>query len=676
MSELTFLKDLAMLMAVAGMVSVIFSCLRWPKVIGYIFAGVLMSRHTWGGAFLVDESSVMILGQLGVVFLMFTMGLGFSVSEIKKIGSVALPVALVDVAIMMWIGYSVGHNIFHWAAIPSIFLGAAICDSATTLLAKTISEMKWINRPFVRYAIGTSICEDILCVGVIALVTGAAGGAEMSFLSVSKSIGAIAIFFTAVFVTGILVFPRLLSFAAKKGDSEVLLLTLLGFCFLVTYVAYVLNFSLALGAFLTGILAANCGIRSRISKLVDPLRSMFSAVFFVSVGLLVDPMACWNNISAILIISAVVMAGKCLNCTFGTLLCGTDLRTSVQTGFSLAQIGEFAYMIALLYVALVKDTNSPMYQIVVGVSLLTTILNVPMIKISGKVADLIERKCPPKILNALNQYTSFLSRYKMSGSSGLHQRVRSKIVGLAVSAVLIFSAAFAVSLLNSRDWSNFSVFFNTHKRLFFFIALNLSAACVVAVVVRLAKALADDVCEALLLRKGSESKRILALRHVVRFVILLLICALFLIELLLVNAPLLPEGPVIRAILALVFLVVMILGWRIFSKAGKKATKDFLDVISGVEDVAQNEQDDISLVIPGDSVFTLTVGSESPAIGLSVAALNIRAKTGATIFSVKRDGVEIRNIGPEFEFSLGDEVMAVGNHGQISALKDLLGVTK
>lgn len=662
-------------MAVAGMVSVIFSCLRWPKVIGYIFAGVLMSRHSWGGAFLVDESSVMILGQLGVVFLMFTMGLGFSVSEIKKIGSVALPVAIVDVAIMMWIGYSVGRNVFHWAAVPSIFLGAAICDSATTLLAKTISEMKWSNRPFVRYAIGTSVCEDILCVGVIALVTGAAGGAEMSFLSVSKSIGAIAVFFTAVFVTGILVFPRLLSFAAKKGDNEVLLLTLLGFCFLVTYVAYVLDFSLALGAFLTGVLAANCGIRSRISTLVEPLRSMFSAVFFVSVGLLVDPMACWNNLPAILIISAVVMAGKCVNCTVGTLLCGTDLRTGVQAGFSLAQIGEFAYMIALLYVALVKDTNSPMYQIVVGVSLLTTILNVPMIRISGKVADLIERKCPPKIMRALDQYASFMSRYKMSGVSGLRQRVRSKIMGLAVSGVLIFSAAFAVSLLNSRDWSNFSVFFNTHKKLFFFIALNLSAVCVVAVALRLAKALADDVCEALMLKKSARSRRTAALRHIVRFVMLLLICTLFLIEVLLVNAPLLPEGTVIRTVLILVFSVVVIAGWRMFSKAGKKAAADFLDALSGSEDVLSGERGDISFVIPGDSVFTLTVGPESPAIGFSVASLNIRAKTGATVFSVRRDGAETRNIGPEFEFSLGDEVTAVGNHGQISALKDLFGVT-
>ena len=172
MSEGAFFQDLAVLMAVAGVVAAVFSRLKWPKVIGYILAGVVMSEHTWGGSFLADASSVSTIGQLGVVFLMFGMGLSFSAKEMGKIKSVALPSAVIDTVVMIWLGYTVGTRIFDWGAVPSLFLGVAICDSATTLLAKVIDEMGWGRRKFAKYVLGTSVCEDILTVGAIAVATG------------------------------------------------------------------------------------------------------------------------------------------------------------------------------------------------------------------------------------------------------------------------------------------------------------------------------------------------------------------------------------------------------------------------------------------------------------------------------------------------------------------------
>ena len=157
MVEGAFIQDLALLMAVAGSASFLFGRLKWPKVVGYILAGILLSRHTWGGAFLVDERSVQTIAQLGIVFLMFTMGLGTSVNEMRSLGRVTMPIALLDMVIMMWLGFTIGRSVFGWGTVPSLFLGAAVCDSATTLLAKIIDEMGWGKRPFVRYVLGTSL---------------------------------------------------------------------------------------------------------------------------------------------------------------------------------------------------------------------------------------------------------------------------------------------------------------------------------------------------------------------------------------------------------------------------------------------------------------------------------------------------------------------------------------
>ena len=222
-------------MAVAGLVSVLFGKLGWPKVIGYLFAGILMSRHTWGGSFLADEGSVQTIGQLGIVLLMLTLGLEFSAGSLKKVKGVSGPMAAVDTLVMIWLGYTVGRRIFGWSSVQSLFLGAAICDSATTLLAKTIDEMQWSKRPFVRYVISTSILEDVICVGVIALVTGVASGSGFSLGAVGLSLGSLAVFFVCTVVLGMIFVPRLLNGVAKSGSDEALLLTLLGCCFFVSW---------------------------------------------------------------------------------------------------------------------------------------------------------------------------------------------------------------------------------------------------------------------------------------------------------------------------------------------------------------------------------------------------------------------------------------------------------
>lgn len=294
MTENAFFQDLAILAAIAGLVAVVFGRLGWPKVLGYIFAGIIMGEHSWGGSFLVDAASTRIFGQIGVVFLMFGMGLAFSAKDLKRIRSVALPAAIIDTMVMIWLGYVLGTRLFGWSSVQSLFLGVAICDSATTLLAKVIDDMGWQKRLFAKYVLGTSLCEDIVCVGAIAVATGFANGKGMSVGALLGSLGWLSVFFLSVLVFGLIFVPRMLKSVARQRDDESLLLALLGCCFLVSFVAYRFNYSLALGAFLVGVVGSTSEVRDRIGALVSPLKSLFSAVFFISIGLLVDPLALWR----------------------------------------------------------------------------------------------------------------------------------------------------------------------------------------------------------------------------------------------------------------------------------------------------------------------------------------------------------------------------------------------
>ena len=658
-----------MLMAVAGSVSLLFGRLKWPKVVGYILAGIALSSHTWGGSLLADESSVRISGQIGVVFLMFSMGLGLSTSSLRKAAPVALPAAILDSLAMMWFGYTVGRTCLGWGAVPSLFLGASVCDSATTLLAKVVDEMGWSDRPFVKYALGTSVFEDVMCVGVIALVTGVANGAGMDFGALGRSMGGLAVFFTATVIFGLALVPRLLDSVAKKRDPEALLLTLLGCCFFVTHIAYRLDFSLALGAFLVGVLGAASEARERLAALVDPLKTMFAAVFFVSVGLMVDPSGCLEHLPAILGVSILIMAGKFMNCTFGALLGGASVRTAVQMGMSLAQTGEFAYMTALLYVTITGDAQSPLFQIAVGASLLTTILNSLMIRLSERAGLAAENRCPKRLMRILEGYRSLLERYRTSGASVRRQLVRRHLVQIAVSAVLIFAVSVAFSMLETRDWSNFSRFFERHKRLFFGLGMNSVILVIIAAGLRSAWSMSAALSEVLV--GTGDAKWQIAMRTLASHVAMTAAVLLGLVEVVMVNVNLAPEELWAKIALGVAFLVACAFGWRFFARAGRRAARNFAAALATDRRLASLSRE-ITLSIPEDAIARLEVGEDSPVAGFTIGTLGVRAKTGASIAAVDRNGRRIRNIGPSLKLLAGDTVVAMGDRNQIAQLKSLL----
>ena len=670
MSEGAFFQDLAMMMSVVGIVAGVFSRFKWPKVLGYLFAGIILSEHTWGGSFLQDAQSVSTIGQLGVVFLMLTMGLSFSARDMKKIRSVALPCAVVDTLVMIWIGHTVGTRFFGWSSVQSFFLGVAICDSATTLLAKVIDEMGWGRRQFTKYVLGTSVCEDIVCVGAISVATGFARVGKMSAGDLAASLGWLTVFLFAVLVFGLILIPRLLASVSRTKDDEALILTILGTCFFISYFAYTFNFSLALGAFLVGIIGASSVVRDRITRLIDPLKAMFSAVFFVSIGLLVDPVALMRYAPQILLVSAVVVGGKLFNNTVAALAVGVDVKTAVQTGFSLAQIGEFAFMVALLYAGLVDDTGNPMFQIAVGASLATTLLNPWMVRISDPVGTFVERRLPNRFRRFLSNYQAWLAKIGASKGSPAFILLKAAAIRLGVYAVLMIAISAGCTLLYRVDYSRLSMTFERYDQPIFFLLANFLSLALLPLVIASARSLGDEV--AAMLCDDSNSRWQAAVRQLVRLISVLAVLALFFLLWTMINVAIMPGGWVQWVSIA-VILVTGTVGWRFFRKAGRRATDRFHEALTAEERLAGLAKT-ITVTVPDGAYQRIVLTAASPAIGKTVAMLNVRAQTGASVVSVIRNGTTYRNIGPSWTFDVGDTLIAVGESEQIAALCKLLHV--
>lgn len=671
MLESAFFQDLAMLMTAAGVVAAIFVRLGWPKVIGYILAGVFMSEHTWGGSFLADAGSVKIIGQLGVVFLMFGMGLSFSARDMKKMKAVVFPTAVLDVVVMILVGYAVGTKVLGWSPVESVFLGVAICDSATTMLAKVFDEMGWGRRAFAKYVLGTSVCEDILTVGAIAVATGFANGSGMSPGAMFASLGWLAVFFMTVLVFGFIFVPRMLKSVAKRRDDESLLLVLLGVCFFVSFFAYRFNFSLALGAFLVGLLGAFSDVRNRLEGLVEPLKSMFSAVFFVSIGLMVDPASLWHFLPQILFLSVIVIGFKMFNTTVMPLLTGADLKTSVQIGFSLAQIGEFAFMVAILYAGLCDDAKSSLFPVAVGTSLLTTLANPLMVRLSDPAGEFAARRAPDCFKRWLSTYQAWLAKIRGSDDSPSLMLLRVATTKLLIYAVLMLAVSVVCAMMNQFDYSRFSEYFEQHDKLFFFFLANFFSVGLVPMVIFAARALADEIAE-LLAGDGSAKWR-QAIRQMIRFFVQCAVVALFFIEWAAINMFILPVSVEVQGISLVVIVAIGAVGWGTFVKAGRRATKRFQEALT-VQERSEGLVRMTTVSVPEGTIQRIELKEGSPAIGETVVTLDVRAKTGASVVSVYRDGQITRNIGPDWNFAAGDVVVALGNEPQIVALKKLLGV--
>jgi CPA2 family monovalent cation:H+ antiporter-2 len=445
-----FIQDLAMIMLVAGVVTILFHRFKQPVVLGYIIAGVILGPYTPPFQLIEDEHTTQILAELGVVFLMFSLGLEFSLKRLARVGATAVVAALMEIAVMIGIGFAIGR-FFDWSVMDSIFLGAMLAISSTTIIIKALDELRLKNEKFAQLIFGILIVEDILAIGMIALLSGIAMYGAVNAGDVIATAGKLSLFMIVSLVLGILIVPRLLAYVAKFRSNEMLLVTVLGLCFGFCLIVLKLNYSIALGAFMIGAIMAEARELRLIERLIEPVRDMFSAIFFVTIGLMFDPAAFFTYGLPIAIITAAVVIGKVLTCSIGTFAAGEDGRTSLKVGMGLAQIGEFSFIIATLGLTL-KVTSEFLFPIVVAVSAITTLLTPYLIRLSDPLLAAASRSLPRRLTDPLTGYTAWLAGLQLQGDRAVLARIILRIViqilvNCALIAAVFIASAYLVGVI-------------------------------------------------------------------------------------------------------------------------------------------------------------------------------------------------------------------------------------
>ena len=449
MHAISFIQDLAVIMLVAGVVTILFHRLKQPVVLGYIVAGFIIGPHTPPFGLIHDEGTIKTLAELGVIFLMFCLGLEFSLRKLFKVGATAFIAAFLEIVLMIWIGYEIGRW-FGWNTMDSLFLGAILAISSTTIIVKALNDLKMKNQRFAQLIFGVLIVEDILGIGIIALLSSIAVSGTVSSGEVFSTVGKLSLFMIVALVIGILLVPRLLAYVARFESNEMLLITVLGLCFGFCLLVVKLESSMVLGAFLIGAIMAESRQLIKIERLIEPVRDMFSAIFFVAIGLMIDPQILLQYAWPIAVITVAVVLGKMLSCGIGAFIAGNDGRTSLRVGMGLSQIGEFSFIIAALGMTL-QVTSDFLYPVAVAVSAITTLLTPYLIRGADPLSLKIAAVIPKRMSRVFGMYGEWLRSIQPQGEGAmLASMIRRIILQVGVNLALVVAIFFAGGYFAAR----------------------------------------------------------------------------------------------------------------------------------------------------------------------------------------------------------------------------------
>ncbi len=400
----TLITDLALILIIAGIISIIFKRLKQPVVLGYIIAGLLASTQTSFLPNVTDDSNIQIWADIGVIFLLFALGLDFSFKKLMRVGVTAFISTSTIVVSMMTLGYITGICL-GWTHMNSLFLGGMLCMSSTMIIIKVFDDFGLRNKKFAGIVLGILIVEDLFAVLLMVLLSTLAVSKEFEGTEMLTSIFKLVEFLLFWFLTGIFLIPSFLKKAKNYLNDETMLVVSLGLCLGMVILATKAGFSSALGAFVMGSILAETMEAERIEQLVQPVKNLFGAIFFVSVGMMINISTIQQYIWPIVIISLVVIIGQVTFATLGVLLSGQPLKVAMQAGFSLSQIGEFSYIIAALGLSL-GVISKHLYPIIVAASIITIFISPYIIKLAIPAYKFIEKKAPPSWYKFMNKDSS------------------------------------------------------------------------------------------------------------------------------------------------------------------------------------------------------------------------------------------------------------------------------
>ena len=446
MNEIPYLvKDLALILMVAGIVTIIFKKLKQPLVLGYIVAGFLVSPHMPYTMSVIDESDIKTWADIGVIFTLFSLGLDFSFKKIVKMGASPIIATVVIVFSMMMLGISVGHG-FGWSKMDCIFLGGMLAMSSTTIIYKAFDDMGLRQQKFAGMVMSVLILEDILAIVMMVMLSAIAGGSNPDGEQMLGSIVKIGFFLVLWFIVGIFAIPWFLRSVRKLVNNETLLIVALGLCCGMAVLSTKGGFSSAFGAFVMGSILAETVEAEKIIKLVEPVKNLFGAIFFVSVGMLVDPKILVEYALPILALVCTILVGQAILGTLGFMLGGESLKSAMRCGFSMSQIGEFSFIIASLGLSLGVISNF-LYPVVVAVSVITTFLTPYMIRLATPTYLVMEKHLPDKLINVLNHFAmSHPSTTQQSKWKSLLKQMTINTVAYSILSAAVITLMFTFVL--------------------------------------------------------------------------------------------------------------------------------------------------------------------------------------------------------------------------------------
>jgi len=435
------IQDLGLILTAGAIVTLIFKQLKQPVVLGYIIAGMMVGPHFKFFPTVTDLESIRTWAEIGVIFLLFGLGLEFSFKKLVRVGAPASITAMTELTVMLVLGFTTGQWL-GWSFMDSIFLGGILSISSTTIIIRAFNELGVKGKKFTSLVLGILVVEDLAAVLLLVLLSTIAVSRQFEGMELLNSIFKLCFFLVIWFLVGIFAFPTLISRIKKLMSDESFLILSLALCLLTVLLATHVGFSAALGAFIMGSILAETKEAEKIERIVTPVKDLFAAVFFVSVGMLLDPTVITQQLFPILIISVVLIIGKLCSNTFGALLSGQTLKTSVQTGATLTQIGEFSFIIATLGLTL-KVTSDFLYPVAVAVSVITTFTTPYLIRASAPFSVWIEKKLPEAWKDRLANYGS--ATQKISSYRQGRNLVKSVLLKMLLHAAITL-AIFGVGL--------------------------------------------------------------------------------------------------------------------------------------------------------------------------------------------------------------------------------------
>ncbi|MBP1225070.1 cation:proton antiporter [Flavobacterium sp. 1355] len=637
------ISDLGLILMTAGIAVLLFKKMKQPLVLGYLIAGFLAGNHFDFFPTITEMKSVEVWAEIGVIILLFSLGLEFSFKKLMKVGGTASITAITQIATMVLVGYLVGQWM-GWSSMDSIFLGVILSISSTTIILKTFDELGVKAQKFAGIVIGSLIVQDIVAILMMVLLSTIAVSQQFSGGELMMSVLKLIFFLTVWFVGGIFFIPTLLKKTKHLLTDEMLLIVSLALCLMMVSFAANVGFSPALGAFIMGSIIAETTQAEHIEHLIKPVKDLFGAIFFVSVGMLIDPKMLYEHAAPVAILTVVIIVGQSVSSTIGALLAGQPLKQSVQTGMSLSQIGEFSFIIATLGMTL-NVTSSFLYPVVVAVSAITTFTTPFMVKYAVPFSEFLERKLPKKWIKNINRYSVNAQAIKAVST---WQKVMNAYViqiiihTIIIAAIILLSSKFVAPLVADTRFGN---------TLAAFITLVVIAPFLWALSLR---------------RVAAEEVELLWEERKYRGALLMLILIRMSLGLFFIGFLL---NIFFSPLVAFVALIIAIAAYQLFPKKLNeqyhKIESHFLKNLNDRENKKIDRR--YANLMPWDGHMSFfDIGRESNLAGKTLQELRIREQMGINIAYIKRGDITISIPTKNERIFPGDEICVIGTDAQVT----------